>query len=136
MKRIFFSTFAKAAVLPYVGGTIFHVLRLTLGFPIEEMPDELDWVVIVVGGYACAGFLRFAREVRFKGPGDKLLYLLVIVHLGVSVVLHAYSLIVGHHEWATVFPRGYSYFAVFYFVVLGAYCVALSRRLGTGAARP
>ena len=114
------------------------MLRLVLGFPIEEMPYELDWVVIVLGGYACAGFIRFAREVRFTGPGDKLLYGLVILHLGGSVVLHAYSLVVRNHDWAQVFPRWYSGLAIVYFVVLGLYCLRLSRRLAgeAGAARP
>ena len=136
MERFFFKTFARVALIPYVGGTIFHVLRLTLGFPIEEMPYELDWVVIVLGGYACAGFVRFAREVRFGGPWDKLLYGLVILHLGGSVVMHAYSLLVHNHDWAQVFPRGYSDFAIVYFVVLGLYCLELSRRLARDAARP
>jgi len=94
------------------------------------MPYELDWVVIVLGGYACAGFIRFAREISFSGPWDKLFYGLVILHLGGSVVMHAYSLIARTHDWAQVFPRGYSYFAIVYFVVLGLYCLRLSRRLG------
>lgn len=93
------------------------------------MPYELDWVVVVLGGYACAGFIRFAREVRFSGPWDRLLYGLVILHLGGSVVMHACSLIVRNHDWARVFPRGYSYLAIVYFVVLGLYCLRLSRRL-------
>jgi hypothetical protein len=102
------------------------------------MPYELDWVVVVLGGYACAGFIRFAREVSFSGPWDKLLYGLVILHLGGSVVMHAYSLIARTHDWAQAFPRGYSYFAIVYFVVLGLYCLRLSRRLGdvATAARP
>lgn len=134
----FRSTFARVALAPYIGGTVFHVLRLVLGFPIEEMPCELDWVVLVLGGYACAGFIRFAREVRFAGPGDKLLYGLVILHLGGSVVMHAYSLIARNHDWARVFPRWYSGLAIVYFVILGLYCLRLSRRLeeDAGAARP
>ena len=125
----FRTTFARVALVPYLGGTVFHVLRLVLDFPTDAMPYELDWVVLVLGGYACAGFIRYAREVRFSGPWDKLLYALVILHLGGSVVLHAYSLVARDHDWATVFPRGYSYFAIAYFVVLGLYCWRLGRRL-------
>jgi hypothetical protein len=97
------------------------------------MPYPLDWVVVVVGGYACAGFILFARAVRFDGLWERILYGLVILHLGISVVMHAYSLIVRNHDWTTVFPLGYSYFAVFYFVVLGLYCLALSRRIAWDA---
>ena len=135
--HFFRATFARVALVPYVGGTIFHALRLVFDLPIEDMPYELDWVVVVLGGYACAGFIRFAREVRFTGPWDKLLYGLVTVHLGGSVVMHGRSLVTRNHDWAKVFPRAYSGFAVAYFVVFGLYCFRLSRRLAkANDARP
>ncbi len=135
MTSCFYRTFAWVALLPYVGGTVFHGLRLARRFTAEEMPYPVDWVVVVVGGYATAGFIRFARTVRFTGMRDRILYGLVIVHLGLSAVVHAWSLATGNHDWVTAFPLGYSWFALFYFVGLGLYCLTLGRRIAREAPR-
>ena len=129
MKGFYFKTFSKIAILPYIGGTILHILRLIYYFPIEEMPYEVDVVVVLFGSYACFGFMFFIRQIKFSNTLEKILHALVIIHLGGSAVMHGYSLIVQNHNWARVFPLWYSYTAVFYFTVLGLYCVRLNHKL-------
>ena len=50
MDSFYYKTFARICLLPYIGGTIIHILRLIYGFSIEEIPSEVDWVVVVIGG--------------------------------------------------------------------------------------
>lgn len=106
-----------------------HVLRLIYEFPIVEAPFIIHWVVVLFGGYATAGFVWYIRQIDFQGFMDKLLYGLVIFHLGGSVVLHAYSLITRSNDWMGFFSMGYSYFAILYFVGLGGYCWSLGKRI-------
>ncbi len=128
-KSIYFRTFAKVALIPYVGGTIIHILRLLYKFPIKEAPSIVHWVIVLFGGYACLGFVLYIHRIPFKSLMDKVLYGLVIFHLGGSVVMHGYSLIAQTNSWMGVFSMHYSYFAVFYFVCLGLYCNSLSKRI-------
>ena len=129
MKTFYFQTFTKIAVIPYIGGTIAHLLRLIYKFPLEAAPMWIHWAIVIVGGYAWIGFLLHAHNIEFKGLIDKILYGLVILHLGGSIILHGYSLIVQHNNWMKIFSLEYSYFAIVYFVVLGFYCRSLSKRI-------
>ena len=38
----YFKTFARLALLPYIGGTVVHILRLIYNFSIDEMPFDLN----------------------------------------------------------------------------------------------
>ena len=129
MKSFHFRTFAKAALLPYIGGTIAHTLRLIYKFPIEEAPFWTHWAIVLLGGYACSGFILYAGRIKFGGSIDRVLYGLVIFHLGGSVIMHSYSLIVQNNNWMGIFSLEYSYFALLYFVGLGFYCKLLSNRI-------
>jgi len=128
-KTFYYRTFAKVAIVPYVGGTIAHILRLIYKFPIEEAPFWIHWIVVLFGGYASIGFIFHVKKIKFKGIIDKLLYGLVIFHLGGSVIMHTYSLVVQNNNWMGVFSLEFSYFAIFYFVLLGLYCKSLSKRI-------
>ena len=128
-KTFYFRTFAKVAIVPYIGGTIAHTLRLIYKFPIVEAPFLIHWVVVLFGGYASVGFIFYISKIKFSGIIDKLLYGLVIFHLGGSVIMHTYSLVVQNNNWMGRFSLEYSYFAIIYFVGLGLYCKSLSKRI-------
>lgn len=132
MKSFYYNTFARVCLLPYVGGTIFHILRLILDFPIEEIPYEVDWFIVILGGYGGLGLIVFIKKVSFKNSWDKVAYGLLLFHLNGSVLLHAYSIIKGNHDFFLLFPYYYSYIAIGYFVLLGLYVVSLNIRLYPG----
>ncbi len=125
----YFKTFARLALVPYIGGTVIHILRLIYDFSIDEMPFEVDWLIVIIGGYAGLGLIAYANRIPFDGLLDKIVYGLLIFHLDGSVILHAYILWVGSHEVLNVFSYGYSFFAVAYFVGLGYYVLRLNKRL-------
>ncbi len=125
----YFKTFARLALVPYIGGTVIHILRLIYNFSIDEMPFEADWLIVIIGGYAGLGLIVYANRIPFHGLLDKIIYGLLIFHLDGSVIFHAYILWVGSHEVLNVFSYGYSFFAVAYFVGLGYYVLRLNKRL-------
>ena len=127
-KNFYFRTFARIAVVSYVGGAFAHTLRLIFRFPLVEAPAWIHWPIIFTAGYASFGFVLFIRNVKLTGVVDKILYGVVMFHLGGSAILHIYSL-VANNSWMGVFPLEFSYFALFYFVGLGFYCRNLSKRI-------
>ena len=129
MSSFYFKTFARVALLPYIGGTVIHILRLIYNFPIDEIPFEVDWLVVIIGGYAGIGLIIYANRIPFQNLFDKIIYGLLIFHLDGSVILHAYILWVGTHEVLNLFSYGYSFFAVAYFMGLGYYVLRLQKRL-------
>ncbi len=129
MNSFYYKTFARLALLPYIGGTVIHIVRLIVDFPIDEMPWEADWLVVLVGGYAGLGLIVYANKIPFKNLLDKIIYGLLIFHLDGSVILHTYILWTGSHAVLNVFPYWYSFIAVGYFLGLGYYVLILNRRL-------
>ena len=129
MRSFYFKTFARVALLPYIGGTVIHILRLIYNFPIDEIPFEADWLVVIIGGYAGIGLVIYANRIPFQNLFDKMIYGLLIFHLDGSVVLHAYILWAGSHEVLNVFSYRYSFFAVAYFMAFGYYVLRLKTRL-------
>ena len=106
-----------------------HILRLIYNFPIDEIPFEVDWLVVIIGGYAGIGLIIYANKIPFQNLFDKIIYGLLIFHLDGSVILHAYILWVRSHEVLNVFSYGYSFFAVAYFMAFGYYVLRLKKRL-------
>jgi len=129
MSSFYFNSFARLALLPYVGGTVIHILRLIYNFPIAEIPFEADWLVVIIGGYAGIGLIVYAKRIPFQNLFDKVIYGLLIFHLDGSVVLHAYILWAGSHDVLNVFSYSYSFFAVAYFIGFGYYVLRLQKRL-------
>ena len=125
----YYKTFARLALLPYIGGTVIHIVRLIYNFPLDELPWQADWLVVLVGGYAGLGLIIYANRIPFKNLLDKMIYGLLIFHLDGSVILHTYVLWVGSHDVLNVFPYWYSFIAVGYFLGLGYYVLILNRRL-------
>ncbi len=129
MNSFYYKTFARLALLPYIGGTVIHIVRLIYNFPLDEMPWEADWLVVLIGGYAGLGLIIYANRIPFKNLFDKIIYGLLIFHLDGSVILHTYILWVGSHDVLNVSPYWYSFIAVVYFLGLGYYVLLLNRRL-------
>src|SRR6188474_2898834 len=129
MKLFYFNTFARICLLPYIGGTILHILRLIYNFPAEEIPWITDWVIVVLGGYGGLGLIIFIKKIPFKNVWDKIVYGLLLFHLDGSVILHLYMLLKRNHMVLTIFPYWYSFIAVGYFVGLGLYVFNLNKRL-------
>jgi len=105
-----------------------HIVRLIFDFPITKMPVEVDWVVVLLCGYAGLGFLVFVKRISFKSKWDRLAYALLIFHLLGSVALHMYILITNDRAIIGIFPYWYSYIAVAYFAALGFYVLGLNKR--------
>lgn len=129
MKSFYFKTFLRVSLLPYIGGTIAHILRLIYNLPIGQMPWFIDWFIILIGGYGGLGLILFAKKIPFKNIGDKIAYGLLIFHLNGSVIFHAYMLLTKNHDPLSVFSFNYSFFALAYFIALGIYVLNLKRRL-------
>jgi len=128
MRNVYYRTFAKVALPLYLAGTIIHISRLIFDFPITKMPVQVDWVVVLLGGYAGLGFLVFVKTISFKSNWDRLAYALLTFHLLGSVLLHMYILIANDREIIGIFPYWYSYIAVVYFAALGFYVLGLNKR--------
>ena len=129
MKSFSFKTFARICLLPYIGGTVIHLLRIIYRFPIEEIPFEVDWFILIIGGYAGLGLIIFAGKIPFKNAWDKIAYGLLVFHLDGSVIVHAYILFKGDHNALAIFPYWYSFAAVVYFLALGIYVLNINKRL-------
>ena len=129
MSSLYYKTFARVCLLPYIGGTILHILRIIYDFPIEEIPLEIDWFIVVLGGYGGLGLIIFADKILFKNVWDKIAYGLLIFHLDGSVILHAYILFTGNHNILNIFPYWYSFIAIGYLLALGFYVFTLNKRL-------
>ncbi len=129
MNSFYYKSFARLAMLPYIGGTVIHILRLIYNFSVEEIPFEADWFIVVVGGYAGLGLIIYANRIPFKNIWDKIIYGLLIFHLDGSVILHVYILLTGSHDVLNIFPYWYSFISVGYFLGFGYYVFTLNKRL-------
>lgn len=109
------NTFGHAVAIVYTGGTVAQILKLVFAFGWEYMPFWVDWALIVLGTYGGVGLLLFMRHVTWRGTWEKIVHGLIAAHLLVSVIVHVRVVVVGSHEFFTIFPYEYSYFAVVYF---------------------
>ncbi len=108
-------SFGPLVAVVYTGSTLAHVVRLVVRFSFEDMPFFPDWGVVLLGTPGVIGLVAYAREVDYRGAWEKIVHWLTVVHLGVSVLLHAWILLVRSHEMLSVFSLEYSYFALGYF---------------------
>jgi len=107
--------FHAVAVL-YSGGSVAQLLKLIYDFPWQEMPFVIDWLIVVLGTIGGTTLAIQIRNIAYRGWWEKPVHFLIIVHLGVSVALHLWSIYVGNHDLYAAFPIEYSYFALVYFV--------------------
>lgn len=105
----------SVAVL-YSGGSIAQLLKLIYDFPWQEMPFVIDWLIVILGTTGLATLTMQTRHIDYRGWWERPVHFLIIAHLGISVVLHLWTIYVQNHDVYAVFPREYSYFALAYFV--------------------
>ena len=107
--------FPKIVAMIYTAGTVVHILRLIFRFELTKMPYEIDWVPVILGPIGVIGLIVFAKHVRYRGRWEHITHWLIIIHLFISVVLHAWILAVRSHQSLSIFAYSYSYFAAGYF---------------------
>ncbi len=107
--------FPRVVALTYTGGTVVHILRLIFRFELKNMPFEVDWVIVTLGPIGVTGLTVFSKHMDYRGRWEHITHWLIVIHLFISVVVHAWILTVRSHDALSVFPYSYSYFAVLYF---------------------
>ena len=105
----------RAAAVLYTAGTLAQVLRLTFDFPLTEIPFAVDWVIIGFGSIGALGLVLGSRDIAYRGSWEKAVHGLIIVHLGISVLMHLWAVVRGDHEMFRIFSYQYSAVAVVYF---------------------
>ena len=105
----------RAAAVLYTAGTLAQVLRLSFAFPLTEMPFAVDWVIIGLGSVGALGLVLGSRDIAYRGSWEKIVHWLIIVHLGISVLMHLWAVVRGDHEMFRIFSYQYSAVAVVYF---------------------
>ena len=100
----------------YTGGSIAQLLKLIYQFPWQEMPFVIDWAIVSLGTIGAYTLVVNTRRIAYRGWWEKPVHYLIIVHLGASVVLHAWTIYVQNHDLYAAFPLAYSYFALTYFL--------------------
>jgi hypothetical protein len=105
-----------AVAVLYSGGSVAQLLKLIYNFPWQEMPFIIDWVIVILGTIGVTTLATQTRNIDYRGRWEMPLHFVIIVHLGVSVVLHLWTLYVQNHDLYAAFPVEYSYFALAYFV--------------------
>ncbi len=107
--------FPKVVAMVYTAGTVVHILRLIFRFDLMRMPFEVDWVIVTLGPIGVIGLIVFSKHVYYRGRWEHFTHWLIIIHLFISVVLHAWILAVRSHQALSIFAYSYSYFATAYF---------------------
>jgi len=107
--------FHAVAVL-YSGGAVAQLLKLVYAFPWQEMPFIIDWLIVILGTIGAVTLVMQTRGIDYRGRWEMPVHFLIIVHLGVSVVLHLWIIAVQNHDLYGAFPPQYSYFALAYFL--------------------
>ncbi len=105
----------RSTAVLYTAGTLLQVLRLTFDFPVADLPFAVDWVIIVLGSVGAVGLVLGSRDIAYRGSWEKIVHWLIIVHLGISVLMHLWATVRGDHEMFSIFSYQYSVFAVVYF---------------------
>ena len=107
--------FHAVAVL-YTGGSVAQLLKLVYGFPWQEMPYVIDWLIVILGTVGVLTLTIQTRHIDYRGWWEKPVHVLIIAHLGISVVLHLWTIYVQNHDLYAAFPVEYSYIALVYFL--------------------
>lgn len=106
-----------AVAVLYTGGTVAQLLKLVYAFPWQDMPFVIDWLIVILGTIGVISLTTQTRYIDYRGRWEKPLHFLIMTHLGISVILHLWTIYVQNHDVYAVFPLWYSYFALFYFAL-------------------
>lgn len=125
-------TFLKVGAFVLAAGVVAHLLRLSIGLPVVEMPDSIHAFLVLLPAYAAIGCVIYARKIDLTALWQKIVFALATGLLTVTAVMHLYSILAGDNEWLGIFPIWYSVVAV---IVYGSFAHFLkSRRIGSGEA--
>ena len=113
--RLLRKVFPKIVAMVYTAGTVVHILRLIFRLELKKMPFEVDWVIVTLGPIGVTGLIVFSKHVHYRGRWEPVTHWLIIIHLFISVVVHAWILAVHSHQALSIFAYSYSYFATIYF---------------------
>ncbi len=105
-----------APAVLYTGGSVAQLLKIIYEFPWQEMPFIIDWVIVFLGSIGILALTFNTSKIAFRGLWEKPVHFMIIIHLSASVVLHLWTILVQSHDFYTVFPIEYSYFALHYFL--------------------
>ena len=100
----------------YTGGSIGQLLRVITNFQLQNLPYIIDWAILILGSIGAVTLVSLTARIAYRGRWEKPVHFMIIIHLVVSVALHAWAILVQSHDVFGVFPVEYSYFALLYFV--------------------
>ena len=125
LKALYRGTFLKVGTLVLAAGVVAHVLRLTVGLPVLEMPVSIHAFLVVLPAYGVFGCIVYARQIDLARVHQKVILALIIALLLTTVVMHIYSIVAHDNEWLGIFPMWYSVLAV---IVYGGFAYFLKTR--------
>jgi len=111
LRALYRETFLKAGTLVLAAGTVAHVLRLSVGLPVIEMPDSIHAILVVLPAYAGLGCIVHARRIDLAGVHRKVIFGLITALLLFTAVMHFYSIVARDNQWLGRFPMWYSVLA-------------------------
>ncbi len=111
-------SFAKVGALVLGAGAVAHVLRLTVGLPVAEMPISVHALLVVLPAYAGIGCIAYARRLVLPGLWHKAVFALATGLLITTAALHAWSIAVDDSRWLALFPNWYSVGAALVYAAL------------------
>ena len=86
--------FPKVVAMMYTAGTVVQILLLIVLFDLMNMPFVIDWVIVILGPIGVIGLIVFSRHVYYRGRWEHFTHWLIIIHLFISVALHAWIIAV------------------------------------------
>lgn len=81
------------------------------------MPTWIHALLTILAAYAGFGFISHIGKVKFQNIFEKFLYILILLHLSSTAILHLYSIIFNSNDWIKIFPFWYSFMAIEYFAI-------------------
>ena len=100
----------------YTGGSIGQMLRVITNFQLQNLPYIIDWAILILGSIGTVTLVSITTRIAYRGRWEKPVHFMIIIHLVLSIALHAWAILVHSHDVFGVFPVEYSYFALLYFV--------------------
>ena len=128
LKALYKGTFLKVGAFVYLGGVVVHVLHLTVGVPITQMPVSAHAILVVLPAYSVVGCLLYWRHITLDGVLQKTIFAFATGLLLITAVMHAYSIIASTSAWLGIFPMWYSALAAILYGAFGYFLLSLKRR--------
>ena len=112
LKALYRGTFLKVGGFMLAGGVVVHVLRLSFGLPVIQMPVSIHVLLVVLPAYTVFGCIVYARRINLARVYQKVIFALIIILLFITLVMHFYSIVAHDNRWLGIFPMWYSVVAV------------------------